>query len=63
MPALSFVLLIGVNPIAEAFHFKTPKGYTYFAIGFSIAVALLNMRGPGHKPVTLHDTGRHPDAR
>ncbi|GGI81190.1 TerC family protein [Deinococcus wulumuqiensis] len=63
MLALSFLLLIGVNLIAEAFHFKIPKGYTYFAMGFSIMVELLNMRVRGHKPVALHDTGRHPDAQ
>ena len=63
MLALSFLLLIGVNLIAEAFHFKIPKGYTYFAMGFSIMVELLNMRVRGHKPVALHDTGRNPDAQ
>ncbi|MDO4245226.1 MAG: TerC family protein [Deinococcus sp.] len=63
MLALSFLLLIGVNLIAEAFHFKIPKGYTYFAMGFSIVVELLNMRVRGHKPVALHDTGRNPDAQ
>ena len=63
MLALAFLLLIGVNLIAEAFHFKIPKGYTYFAMGFSIMVELLNMRMRGHKPVALHDTGRHPDAQ
>lgn len=63
MLALSFLLLIGVNLIAEAFHLKIPKGYTYFAMGFSIVVELLNMRVRGHKPVALHDTGRNPDAQ
>lgn len=53
MLALSFLLLIGVNLVAEAFHFKIPKGYTYFAMGFSIAVELLNMRMRGGKPVKL----------
>ena len=62
MLALSFLLLIGVNLIAEGFGFKIPKGYTYFAMGFAIMVELLNMRLRGHRPVALHDTGRHPDA-
>lgn len=62
MLALSFLLLIGVNLIAEGAGFKIPKGYTYFAMGFSVAVELMNMRVRGRKPVALHDTGRHPDA-
>lgn len=61
MLALSFLLLIGVNLVAEGFGFKIPKGYTYFAMGFAILVELLNMRVRGNKPVALHDTGRAPD--
>ncbi|SEJ54496.1 Membrane protein TerC, possibly involved in tellurium resistance [Deinococcus reticulitermitis] len=61
MLALSFLLLIGVNLIADGFGFKIPKGYTYFAMGFAILVELLNMRVRGNKPVALHDTGRAPD--
>ena len=61
MLALAFLLLIGVNLIADGFGFKIPKGYTYFAMGFAILVELLNMRVRGHKPVALHDTGRAPD--
>lgn len=55
MLALSFLLLIGVNLIAEGFHFKIPKGYTYFAMGFSVLVEVLNMRVRGSKPVKLHE--------
>jgi len=44
MLALSFLVLIGVNLIAEAVGFHIPKGYTYFAMGFSFAVELLNLR-------------------
>ena len=55
MLALSFLLLIGVNLIAEGFHFKIPKGYTYFAMGFSVLVEVLNMRVRGNKPVKLHE--------
>lgn len=33
--ALSFLLLIGVTLVAEGIHFYIPKGYLYFAMGFS----------------------------
>jgi len=35
MLALSFLLLIGVTLVAEGAHFHIPKGYLYFAMGFS----------------------------
>jgi predicted tellurium resistance membrane protein TerC len=44
MLALSFLLLIGVNLIAEGAGFHIPKGYTYFAMGFSLMVEMLNLR-------------------
>lgn len=62
MLALAFLLLIGVNLIADGFGFKIPKGYTYFAMGFAIAVELLNLRARRGKAVQLHETNRHPDA-
>ena len=42
MLALSFLLLIGVMLIAEGLHFHIPKGYVYFALGFSVIVEALN---------------------
>lgn len=42
MLALSFLLLIGVMLIAEGLHFHIPKGYVYFALGFSVMVEALN---------------------
>ena len=42
--ALSFLLLIGVNLIGEGLGFHIPKGYTYFAMGFSLGVEMLNLR-------------------
>jgi predicted tellurium resistance membrane protein TerC len=42
MLALSFLLLIGVMLIAEGLHFHIPKGYVYFALGFSVTVEGLN---------------------
>ena len=43
MLCLSFLLLIGTALIAEAAHFKIPKGYIYFAIAFSAGVEALNL--------------------
>ena len=44
MLALSFLILIGVMLVAEAFGKHIEKGYIYFAMAFSLAVELLNMR-------------------
>ncbi len=44
MLALSFLVLIGTNLIAEGFGVHIPKGYTYFAMGFAVFVELLNLR-------------------
>ncbi len=45
--ALSFLLLIGVMLVAESFGAHVSKGYIYFAMAFSLAVELLNMRYRG----------------
>jgi predicted tellurium resistance membrane protein TerC len=42
--ALSFLMLIGVLLVAEAFHVHVEKAYVYFAMAFSFGVELLNMR-------------------
>jgi predicted tellurium resistance membrane protein TerC len=42
--ALSFLILVGVTLIAEGFGIHVPKGYIYFAIAFSVAVEMLNIR-------------------
>ncbi|MEH3086530.1 MAG: TerC family protein [Xylophilus ampelinus] len=39
---LSFLLMIGLSLVAEAFGFHLPKGYLYAAIGFSIMIEFLN---------------------
>lgn len=44
MLALSFLLLIGVVLVAEGFGAHVSKGYIYFAMAFSLAVELLNLR-------------------
>ena len=40
--ALSFLLLIGFSLVAEGLEFSIPKGYIYFAMGFSFFVEILN---------------------
>ena len=55
MLALSFLLMIGLTLIVEAFHVEIPKGYIYAAMGFSIFVEMLNLRVRStEKPVDLH---------
>jgi predicted tellurium resistance membrane protein TerC len=44
MLALSFLLMIGFTLIVEGFHQHIPKGYIYFAMGFSVFVEMLNLR-------------------
>jgi predicted tellurium resistance membrane protein TerC len=44
MLALSFLLMIGLLLVVEAFHIHVPKGYVYFAMAFSLFVEILNMR-------------------
>jgi predicted tellurium resistance membrane protein TerC len=44
MLALSFLLLIGVNLVAEGAGFHIPKGYTYFAMAFAVFVEILNLK-------------------
>jgi len=55
MLALSFLLLIGTNLVAEGLGFHIPKGYTYVAMGFSVLVEMLNLRlRKKAAPVELH---------
>ncbi len=44
MLALSFLLLIGFSLVAEGLGQHIPKGYIYFAMGFSVFVELLNLQ-------------------
>ncbi len=44
MLAFSFLLLIGLALIMEGMHTPIPKGYIYFAMGFSIFVEMVNLR-------------------
>jgi predicted tellurium resistance membrane protein TerC len=57
MLALSFLMLIGMALVAEGLEFHIPKGYIYFAMGFSVFVEVLNLRFRRvAKPVKLHDS-------
>jgi len=58
MLALSFLLLIGLSLLADGLGQHIPKGYIYFAMGFSVFVEMLNLRvrrvlgaGPPPPPV------------
>ena len=55
MLALSFLFVIGVVLIADGFDHHVPKGYVYFAMAFSVAVEMLNLRlrKPAAEPVRL----------
>jgi len=56
MLALSFLLLIGLSLVAEGFGHHIPKGYIYFAMGFSVFVEAINLRvRRGSRPVQLHE--------
>ena len=44
MLALSFLLLIGLSLVAEGLGHHIPKGYIYFAMGFSVFVEMINLR-------------------
>ncbi len=55
--ALSFLLMIGLTLVVEAFDGHVPKGYVYFAMGFSVFVEVLNirMRRKSVPPVKLRE--------
>jgi predicted tellurium resistance membrane protein TerC len=53
--ALSFLLLIGVSLVGDGLGMHIPKGYIYFAMGFSVFVEMINLRVRGKAtPVKLH---------
>jgi predicted tellurium resistance membrane protein TerC len=56
MLALSFLLLIGLSLLLEGFDQHIPKGYIYFAMGFSVFVEMINLRVRARsRPVHLHE--------
>jgi len=42
--ALSFLLLIGISLVGDGLGMHVPKGYIYFAMGFSVFVEAINLR-------------------
>jgi predicted tellurium resistance membrane protein TerC len=53
--------LIGVSLIADGFDVHIPKGYIYFAMGFSVFVEAINLRVKRKgKAVRLHDGYHRP---
>jgi predicted tellurium resistance membrane protein TerC len=53
--ALAFLLLIGVSLVADGLGVHVPKGYIYFAMGFSVFVEMINLRVRRKaEPVKLH---------
>ena len=56
MLALSFLLLIGMSLVGDGLGMHVPKGYIYFAMGFSVFVEMINLRvrQPSAPPVKLH---------
>jgi predicted tellurium resistance membrane protein TerC len=55
MLALAFLVMIGGNLFVEGFGYHVPKGYTYVAMAFSVAVEFLNIRlRTKSQPVHLH---------
>ena len=55
--ALSFLLMIGLVLMGEGLGMHIPKGYVYFAMGFSVFVEFINLRvRKSGKPVPLHKT-------
>ncbi len=62
MLALAFLVLIGTQLVAESLGTHIPKGYTYFAMAFSVTVEMLNlkMRARAAKSLALRDTPHQP---
>ena len=54
MLALSFLLLIGLALLADGFDQHIPKGYIYFAMGFSVFVEMINLKMRSRKPKPVH---------
>lgn len=54
--ALSFLLMIGLVLVGEGTGFHIPKGYVYFAMGFSVFVEMINIKiSRRSEPVKLHN--------
>ena len=55
--ALAFLILVGVTLMVEGFDVHVPKGYIYFAMAFSVAVEMINLRirARTRPPIKLHN--------
>jgi predicted tellurium resistance membrane protein TerC len=60
MLALSFLILVGVALIGDGWDLHIPKGYIYFAMAFSVAVEMLNLRVRAQKMKAVHLRKRGP---
>jgi len=66
MLALSFLVLVGLVLVAEGLDTHIPKGYVYFAMAFSVAVEMLNLRARGRRqtaPIKLKKALDEPESR
>ena len=63
MLALSFLILVGVALIGEGWDLHIPKGYIYFAMAFSVAVEMLNLRVRARMREAVHLRNPLGDAR
>jgi predicted tellurium resistance membrane protein TerC len=66
--ALAFLILVGMMLILDAFEQHVPRGYLYFAMAFSVAVEMVNIRVraksvPQRAPVDLRGPVMQPDER
>jgi predicted tellurium resistance membrane protein TerC len=62
--ALSFLLLVGMALVADGLDVHIPKGYIYFAMGFSVFVEMLNLKMRSHRrPVRLREQFADDEAR
>ncbi len=61
MLALAFLVLIGVNLIADGVGHHIPKGYTYFAMAFSVGVEMLNLKIKKSKEPPVHLKHNYPE--
>jgi predicted tellurium resistance membrane protein TerC len=52
--ALSFLLLIGISLVGDGLGMHIPKGYIYFAMGFSVFVEMVNLRVRGTAKTPVH---------
>ncbi|WP_263771945.1 TerC family protein [Propionivibrio soli] len=61
MLALSFLLVVGVALVADGLGHHVPKGYIYFAMAFSLAVEMLNLRMRKKRAQPVHLRERYGD--